>query len=337
MKSQPPIFQFNPDMAADSGFESGKLQHLVADNVGRLLDPRRTPVRLTAVHLKTGMFEVEILDFEDRGARWLHPFEEIGKYQFALGSTRAPDQQIERFRRVVHRLDRPLSISCDARVSKETTAILMTERELAREWLSCESRFLASGGCFQPGALDGIPLLYQDLHAYMDHHGLIDMEDRFASQWASNSESGELIKGFRIVVAELGLSPFEGKIVRDPQLFDEPWNKQRRAQYIMKRMAFVQEVFSQNGTERPILYRTLSCAGPLERRNTKRSFISATFNRDVAEALFAEHDMTRTIAMYRQTVPLERLFMTYLETRQFNHPFKESEAVLICDANNLAF
>ena len=163
------------------------------------------------------------------------------------------------------------------------------------------------------------------------------MEDRFATEWASNSESGELIKGFRIVVAELGIPPFEGKIVRDPNFFDDPWSKQRRAQYILKRMAFVQETFSQSGIEQPILYRTLYCAGPLDQRNTKRSFISATFNRDVAEALFAEHDMTRTIAMYRQTVPLERLFMTYLETQQFNHPFKESEAVLICDPTNLAF
>jgi len=337
MKWQPQIFQFNPDLAPDSDFEAGELQHLVADNLGRLLDPRRTPVRLTAVHLETGMFEVELLSFEDKGAHWLYPLEAIGKYQFAVGSAKASDQQIERFRDVIHRLDRALSISCDERASKETLAILTTERTRAREWLSRESRFFASGEPFQPGALDGIPALYEDLQAYLACHSQIDMEDRFATQWMSNSESGEFIKGFRIVVAELGLSPFEGTIVRDLSLFDDPWSKPRRAQYVLKRMAFVQEVFSRNGIERPMLYRTLTCAGPLERRNTKRSFISGTFNRDVAEALFAEHDMTRTIAMYRQTVPLERLFMTYLETEQFNHPFKESEAVLICDPTNLAF
>ncbi len=81
--------------------------------------------------------------------------------------------------------------------------------------------------------------------------GLSDMEERFATQWASNSESAELIKGFRIVLAEMRLSPFDGGIVRDPNLFDEPWAKQRRGEYILKRMAFVQEVFSQNGFERP--------------------------------------------------------------------------------------
>ncbi|MEO1983074.1 MAG: hypothetical protein ABGZ24_21395, partial [Fuerstiella sp.] len=71
--------------------------------------------------------------------------------------------------------------------------------------------------------------------------------------------------------------------------------------------------------------------------NTKRSFVSATFNQDVARALACEYDMTRTVATYRQMVPIDRLFMTHLETRQFNHPFKESEAVLICDPANLAF
>ena len=167
--------------------------------------------------------------------------------------------------------------------------------------------------------------------------GLSDMEERFATQWASNSESAELIKGFRIVLAEMGLSPFDGGIVRDPNLFDEPWAKQRRGEYILKRMAFVQEVFSQNGFERRVLYRTLHCDGPLRHGNTKRSFVSATFNHDVARALACENDMTRTVATYRQMVPIDRLFMTHLETRQFNHPFKESEAVLICDPGNLAF
>ena len=96
----------------------------------------------------------------------------------------------------------------------------------------------------------------------MDFHGLTDMEERFATQWVSNSESGEFIKGHRIVIAELGLSPYEGKVVRDSTLFDEPWSKQRRAHYILVRMAFVQEVFSQSEIERPLLYRPLERLAP---------------------------------------------------------------------------
>lgn len=63
-------------------------------------------------------------------------------------------------------------------------------------------------------------------------------------------------------------------------------------------MAFVQEVFSAMEIERPLLFRTMNCVGPLQQWNAARSFISATFTRGVAEALFCEYDMTRTVAMY---------------------------------------
>jgi hypothetical protein len=337
MTGQRPIFQFNPDMAPDSEFEPGELCHLTAANQGRLLDARRTPVRLVALHGETGMFEVEILDFEDRGARWQYPFEAIGRFQFALGSNLASPEVVAGFRAIIERFDKPLQIDVDDRVVRETRLRLATERERAGIWLSRHSRFFASRQRLPIGEAQGVPLLYDDLQAYVHEQGLDDLEEAFATQWASNSESGEFIKGHRIVVAELGLSPFEGKIVRDPTLFEGAGNKVRRSQHILKRMAFVQEVFSRGGIERPVLYRTLSCSGLLEPRNASQSFISATFSRAVAEALFAEHDKTRTIAMYRQAVPLERLFMTYLETRQFNHPFQESEAVLIADPSNLAF
>lgn len=333
----PAIYQFNPDMAPDSDFAAGQLHHLVVGNLGRLLDARRTPVRVVALHSDTGMFEVELLDFEDKGAHWLHPFEDVGKFQFALHSHAATESQNQQFRDVIGRLARPLSIVCDERVAQQTRAELIAERGRAREWLANQSRFLASGQPLLTDSLDGSPLLCEDLPAFMSMHGLADMEDRFATQWASNSESGEFIKGHGIVVAELGLSPFEGKVVRDSRLFDDPWSKPRRTQHIVTRMAFVQEVLAQCGVDRLVLYRALSYAGPLQQRNAKRSFISATFSRRVAEALLVERDTTRTIALCRQALPLERLFMTYLETRQLNHPFREAEAVLIADPGNLAF
>ncbi len=306
-------------------------------NTGRLLDYRRTPVRLTAVNLVSGLFEVELLDFEDKGARWLYPFEEVGKYQFAKGSRSATEEQVAHFERTVRQLDRPLCIECDPSVTRQTQAHLAVERQHARLWLLDNSRFLRSEQTFDPASLDGSPLLHEDLQEHMRSHGLSDMEERFAAQWASNSESGEFIKGHRIVIAEAGLSPYEGKVVRDPTLFDEPSGKERRLRHLLTRMAFVQEVFSQRGLARPLLYRALSCSGPLEPRNTKRALISATFNREVAEALFGERETTRTVALYRQTVAVERLFMTHLETWHLNRPFREAEAVLIADPANLAF
>ena len=283
------------------------------------------------------MFEIELLDFEDKGARWLYPFEDVGKYQFAKGSRSATQEQVAFFERTVRQLDRPLRIECEPSVTQKTQAQLAVERKHARSWLLEKSRFLRSEQTFDPASLDGGPLLHEDLQEYMRSHGLSDMEERFAAQWASNSESGEFIKGHRIVIAEAGLSPYEGKVVRDPALFDESSGKERRLRHLVTRMAFVQEVFSQRGVERPLLYRALSCSGPLEPRNKKRALISATFNREVAEALFGERDTTRTVALYRQTVALERLFMTHMETWQLNRPFREAEAVLIADPANLAF
>ncbi len=337
MCGQGPIFQFNPEMAPDSDFEPGGLQHLAVANHGRLLDARRTPVRLVALDRETGMFEVEILDFEDRGARWSYPFESIGRFQFALGSQLAASEHIAAFRAAIERFDKPLRIDVDERVAGETRARLARKREQAGAWLSGHSQFFTAGARLPVDEPAGAPLLLEDLRSYLQAHGLDDLEDAFATQWASNADSGEFIKGHRIVVAELGLSPFEGKIVRDPKLFDGAASKARRAEHILTRMAFTQEVFSRSGIERPLLYRTISCAGPLEPRSAARSFLSATFSRAVAEALFAEHDSMRTIALYRQAIPLGRLFMTYLETRQLNHPYKESEAILIADPSNLAF
>jgi hypothetical protein len=337
MTAKGPIFQFNPDMAPDANFEPGELHLLVVANEGRLLDARRTPVRLVALHAETGMFEVEILDFEDRGTRWQLPFESIGRFQFALGSQSASPEAVALYRETIARFDKPLRIDVDESRFRETRMRLASERDQARDWLAHHSRYFSSRDDLSIDEPGGAPLLYEDLQAFLREHALDDLEDAFATQWVSNSEAGEFIKGHRIMVAELGLSPFEGRIVRDPKLFDGSASKVRRSNHILKRMAFVQAVFARGGIERPVLYRTLSCSGPLEPRNAKRSFISATFNRAVAEALFAEHDSTRTIAMYRQAVPLERLFMTYLETRQFNHPFRESEAILIADPDNLAF
>jgi hypothetical protein len=336
MGAEPPIFQYNPAMAPDSDYEPGALYHLVVGNRARRLDDRRTPVRVVALRPETGMFEVELLDFEDKGARWSHPLEEVAKYQFAIGSRRARETDVNGYREAVARFDRPLVIECDPARAEATRRKLAALRGDAARWLEKNSRFLASGEPLQTDESAGSDLLFDDLRDYMAHHHLDDMETDFARQWASNAESGERIKGHRIVVAELSLSPFTGKIVRDPALFDGPWNKPRRAEHVLHRMAFVQALFARRGVDRPVIYRTVSCQGPLQPRTAHRAFISGTFSRRVAEALFGR-DPSRTVALFRQSVPLERLFMTYLETAALNHPFREAEAVLIADPTNLAF
>ncbi len=106
-----PIYLTDSEGAPDDEFEAGELRHLVPGNRGRLLDPRRTPVLVAEIHAAQGLFEVEILDFEDRGACWLVPFEEAGRYQFERGSQAAGAALLADYERAVRRFDRELLIA----------------------------------------------------------------------------------------------------------------------------------------------------------------------------------------------------------------------------------
>jgi hypothetical protein len=65
--------------------------------------------------------------------------------------------------------------------------------------------------------------------------------------------------------------------------------------------------------------------------------VSATLSRDVATAHFDGGPTTQTAVLWRQEVPITRLFMTFLETRGMNARFHEAEAVLIGEPHNHAF
>ncbi|MHC4102773.1 MAG: hypothetical protein ACYSW1_18040, partial [Planctomycetota bacterium] len=129
------IYQSAADPAPDSEFEPGELHHLVEGNAGRLLDPRRTPVTVVGIRLELGTFVVRLEAFEDAGARWEVPFEEVDRYQFARGGPRASSADVARFREAVARFDRPLSIACFEVARAETLRHLDEARRDAAEWL----------------------------------------------------------------------------------------------------------------------------------------------------------------------------------------------------------
>ena len=58
-------------------------------NEGRLLDFRRTPVRIERLSDETGLATIQILAFEDQGARWDVAYEDVGEYQFKKGCSKA--------------------------------------------------------------------------------------------------------------------------------------------------------------------------------------------------------------------------------------------------------
>ncbi len=331
------IYQFNDDMLPDSDFEPGEYEHLVIEKHGRLLDPRRTPVRIVDLRPSVGMFVIRIEAFEDKGALWEVPYEEVSHYQFVKGKDRATPGIVSEFRRAVDRFDRPLRISCDQDARAET---LTRIGELCKEvsgWFDDHSRFFHDRRDLpDPEVRKGDPVLWTDLNAFLATRGLREMEEAFARQFASNPYSGELVKGHRIVLADLGLVAYEGKVTRDAELFDGKWSRGRRADHILSRMAFVHSLFQRLGYSHRILYRGISCPGPLQLPDNT-TFVSATFSMAVAKSHFDSGGEESTRVLYQQAVPIERLFMTYYETEQMNLHFREAEAVLLYDANNMTF
>ena len=167
----------------------------------------------------------------------------------------------------------------------------------------------------------------------MSEADLWEVEEAFADRYVRSFHFGELVKGHRIVLAELGLASYEGKQVRDPDLFNGLWSKQRRADHILHRLAFVRELFERSGHSTLVLYRGSSYREQphcVQEQPHIRDFQFRGRDEPLQRAR-SDHDRV----LHRQSVPVERLFMSFLETVQMNRPYKEAEAVLIHDSANL--
>jgi hypothetical protein len=333
----PNWFQFDPNRAQDTDFEPGELHHLCVGNEGRLLDFRRTPVQVGGVCDETGLATIEICAFEDTGALWDLPYEEVHQYQFKTGSPRASAEAVGRFEWAAARLNRQVAIPCETSRRDETLAAISVEGERAGEWLASHSQFIQSAQALPQGEAEGSPLLYADTKDYMAQRGFGDLEALFTRQYVSTLNN-ETVKAHRIAVAQLGLAPYVGKILRDPAQTVGALCIERRTGHIIARMGFVQAVFERAGQRQVVLYRMESCEGPLRRRRSgETALVSASFRMDIVQEMSGWAEPKRTVAIYRQAVPVERVLMTYLETEAMNHPFREGEAVLLADPTNLAF
>ena len=234
------------------------------------------------------------------------------------------------------RLNRDVDISCDASRREETVQALSRERELAEAWLADQSRFFQSGSSISEGEPEGPSLLCADTKTYMAQRELSDLEALFTRQYVSNPFN-EAVKAHRIAISRLGLAPYNGKMLRDPFQTADALSLDRRGSHVIVRMGLVQAIFERCGRERIVLYRMESCEGPLRPRRSGNVLVSASFRMDIVQEMSGWADPKRTVAIYRQAVPIQRVLMTYLETEAMNHPFREAEAVLLSDPSNQAF
>jgi hypothetical protein len=322
------VYASDPGALPDSAFAPGELRHLVAGNRGRLLDDRRTPVTVIGADADRGSFVVRVEAFEDSGAQWELGLEEIGRFQFAEGASPAGARELAELERAATRFDRELVVECEPAAREASLLRLRDDRQAARSWLQERATGLEVDLAGSVRRREGSPELYGLLDEFLAEHALADIEAAFTSTFVSNPRSGEVVKGHAIVLAELGLSPYRGKVPRDPSLFAGAWSRARRAEHILRRLALTQAVLAHLGAEELTLYRAAAGDGPLPAPRPA-SLVSATFAREVAEAHFAGGPATRSAALWRELVPIERVLMTFLETRAMNERFREAEAVLL--------
>jgi hypothetical protein len=323
------IYRSDPGAAPDSDFEPGGLAHLLPGNRGRLLDARRTPVTVRALAHETGFFEVEVGAFEDAGARWRVPVEDVGRFQFARGGALAGAGEVAALRAAAERFDRTTRVAADPAAAERTRARVAAERAPVRaalERAGCAGSFDLAGHVERR---EGDPRLFAALAAHLEEHGLVALDRAFAAGFVSNPWSGEVVKGHAIALAEMGLCPYEGKIVRDPGLFAGAWSAERRAAHLIVRMAFAQELWG-GAAATVTLYRGAASEEDIAPPH-RSSFVSATFSRAVAEAHFEGGPSTRAAVLVRREVPVERLVMSFLETEAMNARYREAEAVLVGD------
>jgi hypothetical protein len=331
-----PVYRADPHAAPDEAYEPGRLAHLVAGNRARLLDERRTPVSLAGVDPERGMFALLVEGFEDAGARWELPLEEVSRVQFEPGGRLLDGGELERLAAVRERLDQPYAVPATAQARAQTERELASERGLLRERLAGRPALAAIDLDACVAARRGSDAAQDELERIMRERGLAELERAFAQSYVSNPGSGEIVKGHAIVLAEMGLCPFSGKLVRDPCLFEGDGARERRQAHILVRLAFLAELTSMLGQPELELYRAV--AGEAEPEPARpASLLAASFSREVAMAHFDGGPKTRFALLMRQRVPAGRLFMSFLETAAMNARYAEAEAVLIGEPDAALF
>jgi hypothetical protein len=327
--------QYDPNMRPDSDFLAGDLRFLVPGNQARRLDPRRTPVSIESINEPSGLVLIRIEAFEDRGFIREVPFEDITYYQFARDSAIASASEVARFKQRVQELDRELHIVCPVGARNETEMQVAAATSTARVFLQTSSEWLSAATSIELKQHIGSEVLAQALQQYLDSQDLWELEDTVATHWVFNPSS-EIVKGHRIVIAELGLVAYDGKIPRSAEMFAGIWTKQRRSQHIIHRLGFVRALFELAGVNSLRLYRGLTFTDRLELPRN-RTFVAATTWFEIARSCFGDHVSSDNAALFRQQVPINRLFMTYFETDHMNRQYKESEVVLFYHSDNPLF
>lgn len=324
------MYENDPGALPDDRFSPGSLSWLVAGNHGRLLDARRTPVRVTAFDLDHGYFEVEILAFEDKGAQWLVPLEEVTRYQFALDGARAGTAAVAVMEEVIGRLDVMVQIPVDPDRRRDSLQKIAAERARADAWLAARGapdKIDVTGHIALRRGSPEAALWLADYLTDCVPAGLPGMDEELAASYVSSPGSGDVVRAHLVTAARLGLCGYHGKAIRDPSSLSGTWARDRRAAHILSRMGFVQALWGRATNPGLMIYRGIGLQGDAELHASNAALISASLSRAVAESHFNSQSCPAGVLLRRQ-LPVDRLFMTFLETPAMNGNYLEAEALL---------
>lgn len=323
------IHQYDDKMRPDQQFITGDLSFLVEGNHGRLLDGRRTTGFIEKYDPASAMFKWRITKYEDKGTYWDMPAEAIVNFQFEKDAKRLEQGQIKIIREQIEQFKEKLVIKVEESQRKKTEDRIKTQKKVIDKWLGENSLFFKSNQTIDFSTFQGVEMLSRDLQEYMKAVNLSKIEEKTANLVALNPNSGEWIKGMEIVLAEIGLVPYHGKIPRTEDIFSGIGRKENRREYLINRLAFIQSYFSLFKLTEVVLYRGMST----EQRwlELPRSLLSCTFKLEVAQAFsdFVSKSKYKNSYLLKMTCPVERLFMTFLETEALNRQYKEAEALVL--------
>lgn len=329
------IHKYNKNALPDSEFILGSIKLLVPGNKLRLLDNRRTPGVIKQFFHESAMFQWEITDFEDKGKCWQIPAEEVIHYQFAKDSASLKEDEVSLLEQKIKQFQKKLSINANPLDLKTTLSEIRTLKTSITDWLNIHSSFFQQNLKLDLDLDTGSEFLTQDLINYMKSQGLQNLEQRTADTIVMNPFSGEWIKGMSIVFAEMGLADYNDTIPRTKDVFTGDGSKTLRRKYILHRLSFIRAYFELSGISEIVLFRGMSSSKKWKPVRP-RSLVSFTFNKKVAESFanFGKAKDSEHSYLLKRTVPVEKLFMTYLETEAMNRQYKEAEALIFYDKND---
>ncbi len=322
--------QNDKNKKADTFYDHGKLDYLVVNNKCRLLDGRRTEGYIEEIFIEKACFRWRISNYEDKGKFWDVDLEDIVNYQFEKHSKLASSKQLSDYNKKINEYNKEMNINIVEKQKQESLEEIKQIADEIKIWLLNQVDSIKDIQ-IDLTSNEANKNLTELIKTYMKLIDCEELESNTVNQLLLNPNSGEWFKGNLICMAEMGLTNYQGKIIRDKTTFKGIGKKELRKKYILHRLAFIRAVFDLNNMTSLVLYRGMSSEKAW--KNKKRSILHMTLKKEVAEEFASLKSSSKYINSYivKMTIPVESVFITFIETDILNERYRENEVLIIVE------